>query len=169
MTLTLYAQPYDTSAVGFYFETVEDYSTRAKANRNASGQTIEEYEIQIIDAENIDCDLAKAWGINQGNFGGFIEAVEGWNERQKLHYIIAVDECDYSHDQVVDDPEDIDIIIYRLRSMRELAEELVEEGVFGEIPKHLECYIDYDRIARDLEHDYASTTIAGEFLLYQRV
>jgi antirestriction protein len=51
--------------------------------------------------------------------------------------------------------------------MRELAEQFVDDGIFGEIPERLESYIDYDRIARDLEHDYGSTTVAGEFLLYQ--
>ena len=35
-----------------------------------------------------------------------------------------------------------------------LAEELVDEGLFGEIPKPLEFYIDYSAIARDLRMDY---------------
>ena len=35
-----------------------------------------------------------------------------------------------------------------------LAEEFVEQGLFGEIPKALEFYIDYERIARDLRMAY---------------
>ena len=39
-----------------------------------------------------------------------------------------------------------------------LAMEFVEEGLFGEIPKALEFYIDYERIARDLRIDYCEFT-----------
>lgn len=35
---TLFAQPYDGSATGFYFDCAEDYLTKAKALRNALGQ-----------------------------------------------------------------------------------------------------------------------------------
>lgn len=165
----LYSQPYDISATGFYFESYEEYHEKAANLRNEYGDPVEEFEIQFIDGEHIDCDLANALGLYQSNIEEFFDAVNDWNEHQKIHYIIAVGECGYSHDQVADDPEDIDITIYRLRSMRELAEQFVDDGIFGEIPEHLENYIDYDRIARDLEHDYGSATVAGEFLLYQCV
>ena len=56
----LHAQPYDLSATGFYFEAVEEFDAKAKANRNDYGQQVEEYEIQFIDGDDIDCDLAKA-------------------------------------------------------------------------------------------------------------
>jgi len=32
--------------------------------------------------------------------------------------------------------------------------QFVEEGLFGETPESLENYIDYEKIARDLEVDY---------------
>lgn len=32
--------------------------------------------------------------------------------------------------------------------------EFVDEGLYGEIPKSLEFYIDYKAIARDLKMDY---------------
>lgn len=51
--------------------------------------------------------------------------------------------------------------------MRELAEQFVDEGLFGDIPERLAGYIDYDAIARDLAMDYAETTIAGEWLIYR--
>ncbi|MEM9211537.1 MAG: hypothetical protein AAGA63_08615 [Pseudomonadota bacterium] len=64
----LHAQPYDLAAKGFYFESAEEFDTKSKSNRNEYGQPVEEYEIQFIDGEDIDCDLAKAIGIHQGNF-----------------------------------------------------------------------------------------------------
>ena len=36
----------------------------------------------------------------------------------------------------------------------DLAEHMVEEGLFGEIPESIACYIDYEKIGRDLKMDY---------------
>ena len=47
-----------------------------------------------------------------------------------------------------------DVEIYEEMNMNELAEQFVEEGLFGDIPKSLINYIDYDAIARDLSMDY---------------
>ena len=47
-----------------------------------------------------------------------------------------------------------DVEIYEEINMNELAEQFVEEGLFGDIPKSLINYIDYDAIARDLSMDY---------------
>lgn len=41
-----------------------------------------------------------------------------------------------------------------LHSYKELAEMFVDEGLFGDIPEHLERYIDYDAMANDLKFDY---------------
>lgn len=51
--------------------------------------------------------------------------------------------------------------------MKELAEQFVDEGLFGDIPSILASYIDYDAIARDLAMDYKATEIAGERLIYR--
>ncbi len=45
--------------------------------------------------------------------------------------------------------------------MKELAEQFVEDGLFGDIPQNLQYYIDYDAIARDLEFDYTETEVIG--------
>ncbi|MGB7433215.1 MAG: antirestriction protein ArdA, partial [Ahrensia sp.] len=78
---TLYAQPYNIDANGFYFESAEDYAAKAKDNVDRYGQFVEEYEIQFIDGEDdIDANLAQAWGLYQSNFEGFLEASENWAE-----------------------------------------------------------------------------------------
>jgi len=167
MTITLHAQPYDISAIGFYFETTEEYEAKAAKAVNDYGQRVEEFEIQFIDGEDIDCELAKAWGLNQGSFAAYLEAVEEWDEDRIRRYIIAVSECGYAHEQVADDP-DLDMIdIYPVESLRELAETFVDEGLFGDIPKRLHFYLDYNAIARDLGMDYVETTIAGQYLIYR--
>tara|TARA_R110000868_G_scaffold64234_3_gene193108 strand:- start:2477 stop:2986 length:510 start_codon:yes stop_codon:yes gene_type:complete len=167
MTLKLYAQPYDISATGFYFETAEQYEELSAKAVNDFGQRVEEFEIQFIDGERIDGELARVWELNQVNFGAFLDAAEDWDDERKRHYIIAVEECGYGHFDVVDEPESVEIDLYSVGSLRELAEQFVEEGLFGEIPKPLRFYIDYDAIARDLAVDYSETYIAGEGLIYR--
>lgn len=166
MTTTLYAQPYDISARGFYFESAEEYAAKARLARNDFGQRVEEFEIQFIEGEAIDAALANAIGLNQGDIAGFFEAIEDWDEHDKLKAIIAAGECGYALGWS-DDPAALDVDIYEIDSLRELAGQFVDEGLFGEIPERLAFYIDLDAIARDLSCDYAETTIAGTRLIYR--
>ncbi len=163
----LFAQPYDISAQGFYFESFEDYQAKAAKAVNRYGEPVEEFEIQFIDGETIDCELAQAFGVNQANLESFFEAVDDLEEYEKQKIIIAAGECGYALDGLLSDPDSVDLEIYPLDSMRELAEQFVDEGLFGPIPEALQYYIDYDAIARDLEVEYCETTIAGEGLIYR--
>jgi hypothetical protein len=40
--------------------------------------------------------------------------------------------------------------------------QFADEGLFGDIPKRLQFYIDHDAIARNLAVEFSETTIAGE-------
>ena len=163
----LFAQPYDIDANGFYFKNLEEYQAKSNSNFNRYGGRVEEYEIQFIDGEDIDYALAKAWGINQSSIGRFFEACAEWKDYQKQIFIIAVGEIGYGFDPDNVCTEEYDVEIYHMGSMKELAEQLVEEGLFGEISDHLERYIDMDAIVRDLSYDYTETEIAGETLIYR--
>lgn len=167
MNTILYAQPYDISATGFYFETGEDYAKKARSLRNAHGEHVEEFEIQFIDGEAINAAFAEAVGLHQGQLAAFFEAVETWHVHQKLGVIIAVWECGYSFDLAEDGTGDFDLDIYEGMTLRDLAEQFVEEGLFGEIPERLAFYLDFDAIARDLSADYTETEIAGIRLTYR--
>lgn len=163
----LHAQPYDITANGFYFESLEEYTEKANSNRNDYGEPVEEYEIQFIDGDHIDCDLAKAWGINQATIGQYFDACESWDDHDKIVFIIAVGEVGYSFDPATVTADDFDVDIYHVDSMKELAEQFVEDGLFGNIPDHLANYIDMDAIAYDLAMDYTETEVAGERLIYR--
>lgn len=165
MTITLYAQPYDISATGFYFTSAEEYENKAKNLTNAHGDPVEEFEIQFIDGERIDCELTKAIGINQANFANFLECAEAWEDWQKINVIIATGELGYSFNPQ-DDPDHYGIDVCGVSTMRELAEQFVDDGLFGEVPERFQFYIDYDAIARDLAVDFAEITIAGERYVY---
>lgn len=163
----LFAQPYDISAYGFYFETAAEYEEKANKLRNSYGQPVEEFELQFIDGESIDADLFKALGIHQGNFPDYLEAVENWDEDEKIKVIIAVGEAGYEFNLGKDAPDQFDVDLYQLDSLKELAEQFVDEGLYGEIPKALQYYIDYEAIARDLSMDYALIKVNGSNFVYR--
>lgn len=163
----LYAQPYDISANGFFFDNIDEYQTKAQRNRNLLGHPVEEYEIEFIDGEKIDAELFEALKINQGSFGKFLTACEEWNNHQKRKVIIATGECGYRLDLQSDDPDDFEVDIYEVDNLRGLAAQFVNEGLYGEIPQPLQYYLDYDAMARDLAMEYAEIIIAGNRFVYR--
>ncbi len=158
----LFAQPYDISANGFYFETAKEYTAKAASLRNSYDEPVEEFEIQFIDGEDIDAALFKAVGVYQCDIRGFLAACEYWDDNDKLRVIIAVGDAGYSFDFEANSPDDFDVDIYEVESLRDLAEQFVDEGFFGDIPENIQCYLDYDAIARDLGMDYSEISVAGQ-------
>jgi antirestriction protein len=164
---TFYAQPYDISATGFTFDTAEQFDAKISTIRNVYSQPVEEFEIQFIDGESIDAQLAEAIGINQANICRIIELIDEWSDDQKIRAIIAVGECGYSFDPVRFDPDHIDLDLYEIDSLRDLAAQFVDEGLFGDIPERISMYLDYEIIARDLGCDYAMISIDGSNYAYR--
>ena len=164
---TLYAQPYDSTAEGFSFDTTEAFEAATAQAVNTYGQRVEEFEIQFIDGEAIDCALFGAWRPGQGDVGAFLEAVDDWDDDHKLRFIIAVEEIGYAAAALAEAPDAIEIDIYPVESLKELAIHFVDEGLFGPVPEPLQYYLDYEAIARDLAMDYAVTAIAGVRLVYR--
>lgn len=166
MNILLYAQPYDVTAEGFYFQSSDEYDHKVSGLRNGLDQPVEEFEIQVIDGRQADMQLAEAIGVNQANFRQFLECVEDRDDHEKTAMIIAVGECGYAFDADTD-PGNVDIEIYHVESLREPAEQFVDEGLFGEVPEAFRFYINFDAIARDLAVDYGEAIIGGERLVYR--
>lgn len=164
---TYYAQPYDIRATGFYFEDATSYLAKIEAITNDDGDLVEEFEIQFIDGESIDEKLSNAIGLDQCTILKIMECNDDWDEEQKVKIIIAIGEGGYSFDFKSSAPEDFDIDLYTDTTLHDLAHELIDEGLFGEIPKSIVNYLDFDLIARDLGHDYTETTIAGVNYVYR--
>ena len=163
----LCAQPFDLDASGFSFETIEEYNRKVANLRNDYGQKVEEFEISFVDGEDIDAELFQALYIHQGNIEAFFTACDEWDDYQKINVIIAVGEAGYCFDLAKDDPDGFDIDIYEMDSLRDLAFHFIDEGLFGDIPVSIICYLDYELIARDLGMDYTEFTIAGKQLIYR--
>lgn len=167
MTTKLFAQPYDISANGFYFDSAEEYQEKSSKLKNHYGAPVEEFEIQFIDGEGIDCELFNTLSICRANISKFFEIVDTWERDEKIRVIISVGQVGYKFDLENDTPDQFYVDLYQTDSFKELAEHFVEEGLFGDIPEHLKYYLDYDKISSDLEIDYSKITIDGEHFVYR--
>jgi antirestriction protein len=72
-------------------------------------------------------------------------------DQKKLRYMIKQE--GYTLETALTKIDDCDI--YENMDLKGLAENLVEEGIFGEIPENIKAYLDYEKIARDLSYDYS--------------
>jgi antirestriction protein len=153
MTIQFHAQPYDTSANGFYFDSLEDYQEKFAASR------VEEFEIQTIDGDcDLELQLAQILKLSQSDLPQWYD-LEGHEIKEyicKAEIGITLANLD-GRDEVT---------LYQADSLTDLAEMFVDEGLFGEIPDALINYIDYDAIARDLRHEYSEITMGGETHFY---
>ena len=168
MTTILYAQPYQIGVEGFCFSDFDDYETKQATIKDSFGQPVEEFEIQFIDGGQLSQEVFEAWPVTQANLTSYFDALEDWDEEQKIRFIVAVQSGCYGADEAANDPDSFDLDLYRVDSLRDLAMEFVEEGLFGEIPENIRFYLDYDAIARDLDIDgYTEIIVAGERLIYR--
>lgn len=167
MTTLFYAQPYQIGVEGFFFASIDDYDEKLPTIKDRYGQQVEEFEIQFINGDDLDAAFAKAWGLSQCNIARFFEVAEGWDDYAKISFIVAVSEAGYSYDFETVGSADFHVDTYFLDTLKDLAIEFVDEGLFGSIPDNIRCYLDYDAIARDLGLDYTEITIAGTRLIYR--
>jgi hypothetical protein len=143
---TLFAQPYNLDAVGFYFVSFEEYETKAEYLTDTYGQPVEEFEIQFIDGD--DPKLFEACGIHQGNLGTWFDEVETLNDYQKtaLYFL-----CNWQGYQLGNALQKLDDVCLSKSALQEAAEELFDEIYLPEIPESIRFYIDYEKFARDCE------------------
>jgi hypothetical protein len=79
--------------------------------------------------------------------GEFAELDE--DDQAKAMYL--VDVCGYEVEDALDAYEDV--TRYADSNLAAVAEELVSEGIFGEVNGQLEAYIDFDKLGHDLGYD----------------
>ena len=143
-----HATPYDISAIGFYFSTLEEYRDKAASHTNEYGDHVEEYEIQFIDGPSEDAALFKALSVNQANLSQWFETFEDIDEHDALKAIYLADhlgEC------MEDIPSKLDdVVLYEGRAL-DYAEQYIEDtGLLEQIPENLQFYFDTEAFARDL-------------------
>lgn len=158
---TLFAQPRDPGVTGFQFESAAEFWARARELRGASRDKVADFEVRFVDGQLLDAELFKAIGGGRADLAAYFEAVRSWTVDQKVRAIITVGQVGVGFPLDEAEADMLDLDLHLVDSLRDLARQFVEDGVFGEIPEEIANYIDYDAIARDLEKTYCMITVAG--------
>lgn len=108
-------------------------------------------EIMLADFESDYLDINE-FG-NPSLLNTMAQELESLESQELKKYAYLVNQVGYSHDAAISNLDDWDI--YENMTMIELAEQFIDEGLFGTIPDSIINYIDYERIARDLSMDYS--------------
>lgn len=119
-------------------------------------------EVAIFDYEWEDTGMGKACHVSEYsdpyNLNQIAEELYTLDEFERLQVQFLLYEG-YDFEYALQNHEDVTIYDYRsstsFKDVYELlAEDLVDEGCFGDIPANLTYYIDYSAIGRDLSMDY---------------
>lgn len=135
---TLFANPYDISATGFYFENADEFIEKMES----SG--IEEFSIEFIGGD--DAQLFDSCGIHQGNLDTWFEDIEPLEDWQKATLFFLTGIRGY---HLSDAMEKIDDVSLYQGELLEAATELFDECYAYQIPENIRFYIDYEKFARD--------------------
>lgn len=80
-------------------------------------------------------------------------------EQEKVFYLL--DTIGLNREEALENHEDV--IFYSGMTLQDVAYELIEDGVFGELTDTIKGYIDYAKLARDLSIDGYHETPKGVF------
>ena len=148
---TLFAQPYNLDALGFYFHGTAEFESKSENLRDRFGNPVEEFEIQFIDGD--DADLFEACGINQSNLLTWFDEISMFDDHDKISLYFLAGVLGYSLDSATNKIDEVSIFH---GDAQEAAEELFDHGYAHAIPENLRFYFDMEKFARDLE-------IGGDF------
>lgn len=144
--MKLYANPYDISFSGFYFESAEEFEEKVKS------MTCEEFEINFIDSDTIDYKLFEKLGCNQGNLDeifGLVDELESLDQEQLTAFEFLLDTCQPKNfDAIRDLLGRIDEVRITSGSLEDYACDLIHDCY--DVPEYLQQYIDYEKFGRDL-------------------
>jgi len=146
MTHTYHATPYDISATGFYFTSLEDYQVKAAAHRNDCGLPVEEYEIQYIDGDA--APLFNALEVNQATLALWFDQFENLDGDDVVKAIYLADDQGCAMNDIPGRLEDVILFEGNARAYTE--DYLESTGMLDQMPESLRFYFDVDAFARDL-------------------
>jgi hypothetical protein len=142
-----YANPYDSSARGFYFESPEAFDAGVRASR------VEEFEIDFIDGNETETALAKAVPPNQSEIEAWYNLLDEVDDNGVLLFqIVGFAACDHDLEGVSDFEANrryIESVSIDEGSLDDLAVRFVEDDIITDLGQ----YFDFDRFADDLEYD----------------
>jgi antirestriction protein len=91
----------------------------------------------------------------------FVEQLDKLDEYEQEKVFYLMDTIGYDREETLEHYEDV--TYYQDMTLDDVAYELVEEGVFGELTDSIKSYLDYEKLARDLRIDGYYETDKGVF------
>lgn len=138
-----------------YEEIVEYYQ---ELNRKHNIESPEDVELFMADWDNDSLGICSECANIAETFEKYNE-LDGLEDYEIEAIKFLVDHQGYLLDDAINKKDDV--IVYEADNYTQLAQELAQEGLFGEIPQHLENYIDYDAMGYELSFEY--TEYDGKF------
>ena len=130
-------------------DTIEDIEEFVKEAKEANDLNGDDCEMFVADYED-DTGLYDGECLNWAyELTELLEDLESY-DLKKVEYMTS--QVGYGLQEAIDKVDDCDM--YEDMTMEQLADNFVDEGLFGEIPEAIQNYLDYEAIARDLSYDY---------------
>ena len=98
---------------------------------------------------------------NLNELNSFAEKLIDLDEYDQKKVLYLVDDIGYSWEDSLEKYEDV--IFYPNSTLEDVAEEMVEEGIFGDLTDQIKGYLDYEKLGRDLGIDGYHETNNGTF------
>lgn len=127
-----------------------------------------QHDVSVMDTDVEPDEPWTSYMVNNLSLGQLEELVQAWEnmdefDREKVK--AAIEGCgDYEAVEIFEKVDEIEF--WKNMSLEDVAEELVDEGCFGEIPAPIRNYIDYKAIARDLNIEgYCETSWGTVYIM----
>lgn len=150
--MKFYANPYNTDATGFYFETYEEFTEKMEEAKDSFGNQVEEFMIDVIDGSREELQLVEAIGISQGNIEEVIEFIDTSDENEwpTVFFLLDNNICDNLED-AKNNVNDYSVV---KENLLDAATEIFDEcylcvGIPEEHRNSIQQYINYESFAND--------------------
>ena len=150
-----YANPYDISHRGFYFETMEEYQEKLAAH------PAEEFEIEFIDGSSLQAYAFRQAFVNMGNIHVWLEECEPLDDNDLLKLCFVCDQ--YPTRKLAEQIEYLDNV-FILGTIDEYADILYDQYRDEGTSEHLLWYVDFKHMAKDqlINSDYVVLRINSD-------
>jgi hypothetical protein len=146
--IQLYANPYDTSADGFYFDSPEDFDAKYEQHL-----PVEEYEIDFIEGTSEEASLFNVAKVNQANLHEWFDGMDQLKDYEMAAaYFLLDNGMVSSFSEAV---EKADQLSFSEGDVKAYAEQFIDDmgGPTALSKETLEQYFDYDSYAHDMEQN----------------
>jgi len=143
----LYANPYNTSVNGFYFNSYEEYKAKSSTHVDPFGLPVEEYEIDYVDGDLHE--LFEVCNIDQLTLPLWFNEIATIDTSDQV-------ELFYRCDNLGQDPQEAlyelnsDGSIYTGSSLNYVYDYVEDSGMLNALPQNIQRYFDFESFAGDM-------------------